>query len=138
MWECRALLDEMVIQKMEGAVLGKDSGFVVERAVFKVKCEPAGHATASRDLGEVAFGDGFSVLCAQHQKTVNQALGVSDADRVRQQGRRLEQGSGGCENRERNTPTMPQMRLPSLSEKLDASAWFFVRRVKRRQCFYGQ
>jgi hypothetical protein len=50
----RAALDVTVANQPEGAALGEDGCFVVERAVAKVKGEPRGDTVAVCDLNDFA------------------------------------------------------------------------------------
>ena len=50
----RTALDVTVADQAEGATLGEDGSFVVERAVSEVKGEPRGDAVAVCDLNEIA------------------------------------------------------------------------------------
>jgi hypothetical protein len=75
--------------------LSKDGSFVVNRTVFEMEYQSTGHAIAMCDLNEVTVGEKLSRLRAQRQKTMDQALGVANGDRGRQNRFRLEQYRAG-------------------------------------------
>src|SRR5260221_2933814 len=99
MWEHWAFLDEMPAEETEVAMLGIDGRFFVERAVLEVEHQPCGDSFAMRDLGEITGGESFSRRRAQHEKTMNQTLSVTNGDRIRQHWHRPEQGRPGAHNR---------------------------------------
>src|SRR5436309_14733175 len=80
MLERGTTLNEVVAQQSEGTMLGKDGSFVVERAILEVEHESAGHPVTAGDLDEVTVGNSLAGHRAQHQKSVNQALGIPNGD----------------------------------------------------------
>lgn len=71
MGERWALLHEVVADETEVVALGKDSGFVLQRAVLEMESQATGNAVAVGDLGEIAFREGRAVERAEQQKTMN-------------------------------------------------------------------
>ena len=91
----------MVVQEPEVTTLGKDGGFVVDRAILEVEHQPAGYPIATSDLSEVTIGESVSRERAQNQKTVDHTLGVANGDLSRRHRSWLKQCSAGYQNSER-------------------------------------
>jgi len=104
MLERRALLHQVVAQEPEVTALGKDGGFVVDRAIPEVEHQSAGYPIATGDLNEITIGEGVSRERAQNQKTVDHTLGVANSNRLRGHRSWLKQCGAGYQNSERGGP----------------------------------
>jgi hypothetical protein len=98
--ESWALLNELVVHEPEVTALGKDGGFVMNRAVFEVENQPAGHAIATGDLDQITVSESVSRHRAQHQETVDQPLRVANDYRCRRYCYWLEERGAGYQNTE--------------------------------------
>jgi len=104
MLECGTLLYQAVAQEPEVTALGEDSSLVVERAILEVKHQPAGHPIATGDLDQVTIGESVTRQCAQHQKTMHQALWVAYGYRCRPYFSWVDQRGADHQNAQRGAP----------------------------------
>ena len=72
----------MVADQPEDAVLGEDCGFVVERAVAKVKGETGGNPIAVSDLNEITCRESGAFECFENKESVKGSLRSTDRNRV--------------------------------------------------------
>jgi hypothetical protein len=72
----------MVADQPEDAVLGEDCGFVVERAVAKVKGETGGNPIAVSDLNEITCRESGAFECFENKESVKGSLRSTDRNGV--------------------------------------------------------
>jgi hypothetical protein len=94
----------VVGQEPEATTLGKDCGFVVDRAIPEVEHQSAGYPIATGDLNEITIGESVSRQRAQNKKTVDYTLGVANSNRLRGHPSWLKQCGAGYQNSERGGP----------------------------------
>src|SRR5437762_7418992 len=68
LWKGRTLLNQMVANEVELAVLGEDGGLVLERSVSESKHETRDDASWLRGLNQVAVGDGTAIGRPENEK----------------------------------------------------------------------
>jgi len=80
--EGRTLLNQVVEDEPEGAVLSKNRGFVVQRPVFEVERELGGDLCSADGLDEIAGGESLTIQGMKHEKAVRDAFQMMHLDIV--------------------------------------------------------
>ena len=78
----RTLLNEVIGQKVEGVVLRKNRGLIVNRAVLEVEHKFTGYFIAFDLLNQVTRGDRLPRNGAKHKQSMRDALSVAHCNRV--------------------------------------------------------